>query len=77
MWYQGKHLNVAFGFYELMQKATEYNTDFIAFCDQDDVWDEDKLLIAVEKIKQFDCPALYYSGQRLVDENLNFLEIIL
>ena len=71
---QGKHLNVAFGFYELMQKATEYNTDFIAFCDQDDVWDEDKLLIAVEKIKQFDCPALYYSGQRLVDENLNFLE---
>lgn len=50
MWYQGKHLNVAFGFYELMQKATEYNTDFIAFCDQDDVWDEDKLLIAVEKL---------------------------
>lgn len=73
-WYQDTHLNVAFGFFDLMQKAVKYETDFIAFCDQDDVWDNDKLLIAVETLKDCDCPALYYSGQRLVDENLNFIE---
>ena len=73
-WYQGKHKNVQKGFYELMQKAAEFEYDYFAFCDQDDVWDKDKLFIAVESIKDYNEPALYYAGQRLVDENLNFIE---
>lgn len=73
-WYQGEHKNVSKGFFELMQKATKLEYDFYAFCDQDDVWDSDKLKIAVTAIKNEDNSALYYSGQRLVDENLNFIE---
>lgn len=73
-WYQGVHKNVQKGFYELMKKGSELNYDYYAFCDQDDVWDTDKLAIAINKIKDYKLPALYFSGQRLVDENLNFIE---
>lgn len=73
-WYQGEHKNVQKGFYELMQKATDFDYEYYSFCDQDDVWDTDKLERAVESIRNYDKPALYYSGQRLVDENLQFIE---
>ena len=73
-WYKGPHLNVQKGYFELMRKAVNYDVDFIAFCDQDDVWDKDKLKFAIAAIKEFEGPALYYCGQRLVDENLNFIE---
>lgn len=73
-WYQGEHKNVQKGFFELMQKAEKMSYDFFAFCDQDDVWDIDKLEVAVDKIKYVEGPALYYSGQRLVDDSLNFIE---
>lgn len=73
-WYQGEHKNVQKGFFELMQKGAELNYEYYAFCDQDDVWDADKLKIAVECMKGFNVPSLYYAGQRLVDENLIFIE---
>lgn len=74
-WYRGEHINVQKGYYELMEKASSYDTEYIAFCDQDDVWDEDKLIVAVNELEKFPSnqPALYYCGQRLVDENLNFI----
>lgn len=74
-WYTGEHLNVQKGFFDLMKKAVDYDCDYIAFCDQDDVWDEDKLSVAVEALSEFDseAPALYYCGQRLVDKDCNFL----
>ena len=74
-WYQGIHSNVQKGFFELMVRAKELPFKYIAFCDQDDVWDDDKLDIAIQQIKQYDVPALYYAGQRLVDENLKLIEI--
>ena len=73
-WYQGDHKNVQKGFFELMKIGAEKNYNFFAFCDQDDVWDKDKLIIALNSIKEMQGPALYYSGQRLVDENLKFIE---
>lgn len=44
--------------------------DYYAFCDQDDVWDKDKLSIAIQKLKKFDIPALYCSNSELVDSRL-------
>lgn len=74
-WYEGEHLNVQKGYFELMERADSYDIDYIAFCDQDDVWDKDKLMIAANALDKFsvDKPALYYCGQRLVDEKLNFI----
>lgn len=57
-----------------MKIGAKKTYNFFAFCDQDDVWDKDKLKIAVNSIKGLQGPALYYSGQRLVDENLKFIE---
>lgn len=49
--------------------------DYYAFCDQDDVWDSDKLKCAVGKLNQYskDKPNLYFSNLKMVDEKLNFI----
>lgn len=72
-WYKGEHLNVQKGFLDLLKKSPDSN--YYAFCDQDDVWDKDKLKIAITSIenKKSDNPIVYYSGQRLVDSKLNFI----
>ena len=75
-WYQGKHLNVQRGFLDLMKEGAKTDFQYFAFCDQDDVWDKDKLSVAVSKLKSGNknIPLLYYCGQRLVDEKLTFIE---
>lgn len=75
IWYTGKHLNVQKSYFDLMQHATKYNVDYFAFCDQDDVWDIDKLYIATQYLDNVasSVPALYYCGQRLVDSNLKLI----
>lgn len=74
-YYEGKNCGPAKSFLDLIQHAGE--ADYYALCDQDDVWDDDKLLIAVEKLASFDSekPALYYSNLRIVDENLKFFRL--
>jgi len=51
-------------------------SDYYAFCDQDDVWDSDKLNVAVHKLNEFDDqkPNLYFSNLRIVDQNLNYIK---
>lgn len=75
-WYTGEHLNVQKGYLDLMKKINDYDVEYIAFADQDDVWDCDKLYVAISKLEEFSAekPSLYYAGQRLVDENLKFIE---
>ena len=74
-WYTGEHLNVQKGYLNLLKNAP--NADYYAFCDQDDVWDANKLLIAITELEELpkDKPLLYYCGQKLVDENLNLLSV--
>lgn len=46
--------------------------DFYMFCDQDDLWDQNKIEkyihIVKNKFKNFDKPVLVYSDMRLIDE---------
>lgn len=74
-WYTGEHLNVVKGYFDLMKRAITYDVEYIAFADQDDVWDLDKLFVAVKSLKTVNSniPALYYCGQRLVDGDLNLI----
>lgn len=74
-WYSGEHMGVQKGYLDLLKHASK--ADYYAFCDQDDVWDDDKLLYAVMELEQMpvEKPLIYYCGQRLVDENLNLLSI--
>lgn len=75
VWYTGKNLKPAFSFWNLLQKAPD--APFYAFCDQDDVWDNDKLKVAVDKLASAgDAPALYFCQTRLVDASLNEIESV-
>ena len=76
-WYTGDHLGAKYGFLELVTKALSSDADHFAFCDQDDVWDGDKLQIALASLQTVTpgTPALYYCGQRLVDAALQPLSV--
>jgi glycosyltransferase involved in cell wall biosynthesis len=56
-----------------LASAENLDSDFYAFCDQDDVWEPDKLARAVDLLEKAgsDIPALYGSRTRLIDENGN------
>lgn len=63
--YGKKNLKPANSFMELL-----YNThgfDYYAFADQDDIWLEDKLITAVNKISTYQTPALYCSNQIILE----------
>ena len=75
IWYSGENLKPAFSFWNLLQKAPD--SPFYAFCDQDDVWDNDKLKVAVDKlVSAGDMPALYFCQTRLVNASLNEIESV-
>ena len=72
-WYRGANRGPAESFLNLISAAPD--ADYYAFCDQDDVWDDDKLICAVrilDRIGQHK-PALYHSNLRLVDKDLGYL----
>lgn len=72
--YEGKNLGFALSFWELLSLAPK--SDYYAFCDQDDVWDNDKVEKAINMLKQNDdnIPLLYCCNVRLVDEDLILLK---
>ena len=57
----------------------EKETDYYAFCDQDDIWEEDKLITAINKLSLLDqdFPVLYYSNLMMVDNNGKKLGMLL
>lgn len=71
--YTGPNLKAAGCFYDLLCNAEK--ADYYAFCDQDDVWERDKIEIAVRFLETAneEIPALYLSNLRIVDEELNYL----
>lgn len=42
-------------FYRLVKDSDFSRFDYIAFSDQDDIWHQDKLTNAIEKLEQYDC----------------------
>ena len=59
----GKNIGAAQSFLTLLYQIDwSKSYDYLAFCDQDDLWDEKKINMAVEKIKRVSTPALYYSA---------------
>lgn len=69
-WYQGENKRPARSFWELLNKAS--GSDYYAFCDQDDVWDSDKVDVAIKQLEQLDTkkPLLYMSDVHVVDAEL-------
>ena len=72
---RGQNLGPANNFYELLQDAFE--ADYYAWSDQDDIWDEDKLVTAINMISNIeDRPVLYFSASRTVDANNHPVSVI-
>ena len=65
----GKNVGACQSFLNAIFEAPK--AEYYAFCDQDDVWDADKLKIAIDQIKDVDGPALYHGKAGPVDVNLN------
>ena len=78
-YYQGENLGAADSFFDLMKHVRKEAFSYVAFCDQDDFWLEDKLKHAVKTIDQLTQyskkgPVLYCGKPQLVDQDLNILE---
>jgi rhamnosyltransferase len=69
-WYQGNNLGCGKSFFQLVLDAP--TSDYYAFSDQDDFWENDKLQSAIDVISQYphDVPILYCTKANPVDENL-------
>jgi len=62
------------GYYENFMKAAGLCTsEYIAFCDQDDVWLSEKLAVAHRYIRDTDC-TLFQHGFRLIDDAGNSIQ---
>ncbi len=68
---KGRNIGLTPSFIELLGES---DADYVAFCDQDDVWMENKIEKAVEKLKAIKMPALYCSNQILVNEQLEKID---
>ena len=70
---EGANVGVAKSFQWLIANGGE--ADYYAFSDQDDVWFEDKIKMAVEKLEKTneDEPVLYFSNYDYYDGDLNFV----
>lgn len=64
--YKEQNVGPAMSFWKLLMKP-EIRADYYAFCDQDDIWDQDKLEKGIEKLK--DNTHLYACNCRIIDEN--------
>lgn len=71
-YYQGTNAGPCMSFFDLLKHAEGF--DYYAFSDQDDVWDNDKLISAIHYIEKEpkSIPVLYCSNLKVVDEDLNF-----
>ena len=72
-WYRGENRGPSGSFWQLLRDAEE--ADLYAFCDQDDVWDADKLRIAADVLERAEpgIPALYCGDVRVTDERLGVI----
>ena len=64
---RGEHLGFVRSFAALLARS---DADYVAFCDQDDVWLPDKVSRAVARLEGISGPALYCGRLAVVDERL-------
>ncbi len=70
-YYKGKNCGPAKSFWELFLND-DIQADYYAFCDQDDIWDSDKIEVAIKHLKGD--THLYASNCRIIDQDDNLIE---
>ncbi|WP_213509179.1 glycosyltransferase family 2 protein [Paenibacillus faecis] len=76
---EGQNVGAKCSFFELIEFAAGLHEhyDYFAFCDQDDVWKENKLSRAAELLSKEDPnkPLMYCSSTQMVDSDLHALNV--
>ncbi|SEI97548.1 Glycosyl transferase family 2 [Kandleria vitulina] len=66
--------SINLGYTKAFEKLISFSTgDYIAFCDQDDIWHEDKIKKCVETLEKDDT-LLVSSDRRIIDQDDNVME---
>jgi len=68
-------LGVVKNFEQLLRSCNE---KYIAFCDQDDIWEKDKLQLQIDAIRKLECenpktPCMVHSDLSMIDDNAKHL----
>ena len=71
-YYRGNNIGAADSFIDLLFSAPI--SSFYALCDQDDIWDDDKLSVAVKRLEHVK-GHVFIMGLLAVDENLSKIPI--
>lgn len=71
--YLENNIGVVGSFFNCLKKAIE-NSEYFAFCDQDDIWHNDKIEKAINKLKTLkdNKPKLYFSEFNYCDEKMKY-----
>jgi len=69
------NMGIPHSFFALLHHAAQTKTAYIAFCDQDDVWQPNKIERAVSLLHSLDRPALYCSQVEVVNEQLQTIKL--
>ena len=70
-----KNIGIIQSFFKLLKLSCP-NSDYFAFCDQDDIWMRDKLSRAINKLNEFseEIPLMYCSRVILVNDKLDIIK---
>lgn len=72
--FEGPNAGFSENFRSLLRLPVD--ADYVAFCDQDDIWDYDKTLAAVNALRASGTtPALYCARTRVVDQHDVFMQL--
>jgi glycosyltransferase involved in cell wall biosynthesis len=71
---EGINIGAVKSFFELLKLSSD-SSSYFAFCDQDDVWENDKIARAVKHLDKLPAekPAMYFCRLNIVDENLKHI----
>ncbi|MBK8805555.1 MAG: glycosyltransferase [Bacteroidales bacterium] len=75
---KGSNIGYAMSFMWLVYYCTSNESNYYAFSDQDDIWEETKLISAINLLNEksdLSKPALYYSDLKVVDKNEEFIRM--
>lgn len=65
----GENLKPALSFLTLLRECDD--SEYYAYCDQDDYWNPNKLITAIKDLQSIEAPALFISTYDVCDERLN------
>lgn len=70
----GKNIGYQNSFLKLLKNNYIDTKKYYCFSDQDDYWEPEKLINGIRNIGEDEIAALYYTGLKVTDANLNYIE---